>query len=77
MLGREPLQRTASQQNVAFPDGPETDVDRPEPAEVQRVGTPHRGFRPRAGNMGVNEIDHARIAEVAFNNLHDGSLWFS
>src|SRR5258708_29149292 len=70
MVAREPLQRPDSQKDLAFPHRPEVDVGRLQPVEVQGVRAARRRFRAGAGQMGPEQIDEARIAEVAGNDPH-------
>ena len=48
----------------------DSDIGRLQPREVQGVRTSRRGLCPRAGEMTVHEIDHARISQVTLDDQH-------
>jgi hypothetical protein len=68
MIDRQLLQRADTQKLVIVPDRPKADVGRFQPNEVQRMRTSRRGLRPRASEMTVHEIDHARISQVTLDD---------
>src|SRR5262249_6676100 len=68
MIHRQLLERADAQEVVIVPHRPKADVWRLQPSEVQGVRTSRRGLRPSAGEMTVQEIDHARIAQVTWDD---------
>jgi hypothetical protein len=70
VLGRERLQRTDGGQRLAVPAGPERDVGRAQPGEIERMGAARRGLRPRGRDVMIEQRDDARIEGVAGADLH-------
>ena len=74
IIGRESFQRADSRERFVVPDRPKADVGRLQPGKVQGVRAARRRFRPGTGQMDMQEIDHARVAQVALDDPHHG--WF-
>jgi hypothetical protein len=74
MIGRESFQRADPQERFIVPDRPKADVGRLQPGEIQRVRATRGRFGPGTGQMGMQEIDNARVAQAAFDDPHHGSL---
>ena len=75
MIGREPLQRADSQERFIVPDCPKADVGGLQPSEVQGVRAARCRFRAGTGQMDMQEIDHARVTEVALDDPHHAGFF--
>src|ERR1700675_1553583 len=75
MFGREALQRADSQERFIVPDGPKADVGGLQPSEVQGVRAARGRFRAGASQMDMQEIDHARVTEVALDYPHHAGFF--
>jgi hypothetical protein len=74
VIGAQPLERADADDLVALPHGPERDLGRPEPGEVERVRASPRRLCPRPGHMGVQQRDDARVVQAAFDDVHRQKL---
>jgi hypothetical protein len=74
VIRAQPFERADAHDHVALPRGSEGHIGRPEPGEVERVRAPWRGLRPRAGRMGVQQVDDARVVQAAFDDVHGDLL---
>jgi hypothetical protein len=69
------LQRADSQERFVVPNCPKTDVGRLKPCVVKGVCAARSRFRAGGGQMDIQEIDHARITEVASNDPHHAGFF--
>src|SRR3981189_3615967 len=65
VIGRKPLERADTQERFAGPQRPEADIWRLQPGQVQGVCATRRRLGSRGVEMESEQINNARVAEVA------------
>jgi hypothetical protein len=66
LAGPKRLQRATAEQLVTFPGGPEADLRRGEPVEIERVHALRRRKLRHAPQVQAQQFDHFGTVEPAF-----------